>query len=124
METPSGTKSRQFPGGTAQEAGRKLWLPVGFDNLTARAAAHESWAKTPDRTARTEAARAAALAKLETEVDPDGLMSPLDRRKAAENLRKARLLRAAQKSADDRAFRREADRAARRAAAKRAAGES
>lgn len=89
---------------------------MGFNHLQARAAAHESWAQTPDRAARTEAARAAALLKLEAEVDPDGVMSPSDRRKAAENLRKARLLRAAQKSADDRAFRREAKRAARREA--------
>jgi hypothetical protein len=33
----------------------------------ARLAAHESWARTPDRAARTSAARAGLLAKFETE---------------------------------------------------------
>jgi hypothetical protein len=74
----------------------------------AQAAAHESWAKTPDRTARTAAAREAILQKLEQQVDPDGVMSPGDRRKAAENARKAQLLWAAQKSADVRAARKRA----------------
>ncbi len=79
----------------------------------ARAAAHESWARTPDRTARTAAARAAAMAKLEAEVDPDRVMSPGDRRKAAENRRKAQLLLASQKAADERVFKKQADRDAR-----------
>jgi hypothetical protein len=61
-----------------------------------------SWAATPDRAARTLRAREAYLLKLETEVDPDGVMSDADRRKAAENKRRANLLWAAQKSADRR----------------------
>jgi hypothetical protein len=76
--------------------------------IQAQAAAHTSWAKTPDRTARTAAAREAILQKLEQQVDPDGVMSPGDRRKAAENARKAQLLWAAQKSADVRAARKRA----------------
>ena len=39
--------------------------------LVARLAAHESWARTPDRTARTAPARDAFLAKFEDLVDPD-----------------------------------------------------
>jgi hypothetical protein len=86
-------------------------------SLQATYAANYSWAKTTDRTARTEKARAAALANLEKTVDPDGLMSAGDRKKAAENLRKARLQAAAQRSADKRRGRKrsEADRAAMRA---------
>jgi hypothetical protein len=68
----------------------------------ARAAAHGSWAKTPDRAERTRPGREAARAKRELEVDPDGLMTPGDRRKAAENLRKQRLLEASQKGVDRR----------------------
>ena len=71
----------------------------------AQAAAHDSWAKTPDRTARTEPARQAILDRLEQEVDPDDVVSPGDRRKAAENARKAQLLWASQRSADARAAR-------------------
>ena len=76
----------------------------------ARAAVHQSWANTPDRAARTAAAREAYRARLEAEVDPDGLMKPRDRAKAAENLRKARLLKASQKGVDARQARRKAAR--------------
>ena len=86
---------------------------MGFRTSTqARAAAHLSWAKTPDRDARTAPGREAALAKLEAEVDPDGRMSPKDRRKAAMNAQKARMLSMSQKGVDAR-------QAKRRAAAKR-----
>ncbi len=79
----------------------------------ARAAAHESWARTTNRAARTAAAREAAMAKIEREVDPDGVMSPGDRRKAAENRRKAQLLLASQKAADEREFKKQANKDAR-----------
>lgn len=62
-------------------------------------AALESWAHTPDRSARTRPARAAMDRKFEQEVDPDGVMSPADRAKAVENARKAYYLRLAQASA-------------------------
>jgi hypothetical protein len=65
----------------------------------ARAAAHASWAKTPDRAART---REAALAKFEREVDPDRKMSAGDRRKAAVNAQKARMNAMSQKGVDAR----------------------
>lgn len=74
----------------------------------AAAAAHKSWAKTKDRSGRTAPGREAALQKLLDEVDPDHEMSESDRLKAAENLRKARLYDAAQKSVDQRALRKKA----------------
>jgi hypothetical protein len=77
----------------------------------ASAAAHESWARTIDRAKRTEAARESVLANLERVVDPNGLMSPSDRRKAAVNKQKANLKRMSQKGVDARQ--------AKRAAAKR-----
>ena len=40
-------------------------------SLTAQALSHESWAKTTDRTARTETARAAFRAKLLDQADGD-----------------------------------------------------
>jgi len=66
-------------------------------------AAHESWSKTPDRAP----ARQAMLEKFERDVDPDGVMSPTDRVKAAENARKAYFRRLALKSAKVRKQRRE-----------------
>ncbi|WP_380166618.1 hypothetical protein [Jannaschia sp. R86511] len=70
--------------------------------LRAQIAAHTSWARTPDRTARTAAARAALLAKFESEVDPDGTLPPAERAKRAENARRAYYLRLAAKSASSR----------------------
>jgi len=52
-----------------------------------RKAAHMSWAKTPNRAARTQAARQAFRDKFLEQVDPDKRMSPSDRAKAAENAR-------------------------------------
>jgi hypothetical protein len=40
--------------------------------LRAKAAADASWANTTDRSARTEPARRAALARFEQQVDPNG----------------------------------------------------
>lgn len=67
--------------------------------LSARIAAHESWAHTPDRSARTAPARAALMGKFETEADPDGTLSPAERARRAEHLRKAYFARLALKSA-------------------------
>ncbi|MDH6245168.1 hypothetical protein [Mycobacterium sp. OTB74] len=72
-------------------------------SLQARAAVHESWARTPDRAARTAKARAAVLANLEREVDPDHRMSPQDRARAVENRRQARQLAALAKGMATRA---------------------
>jgi hypothetical protein len=73
---------------------------------------HKSWANTPDRAARTAAAREAAWESLLRQVDPDGKMTPAARAKAAKHLRKARLLAAAQKSVDSRRARKKAAKAA------------
>lgn len=58
-------------------------------SLRARIAAHESWAHTPDRSARTANARKAMQDKFERQVDPDGVLSPSERAKRAANARKA-----------------------------------
>lgn len=65
----------------------------------ARIAAHESWANTPDRAARTAPARAALSAKFEHEVDPAGQLTPAERAQRAESARKAYYARLALKSA-------------------------
>lgn len=78
-------------------------------HIIAQLAAHEKWAKTPDRAKATAPARAALAAKWEREVDPDGTMKPADRAKAAENARRAFYLRLALKSAQARKARAKAD---------------
>ena len=67
--------------------------------MAAQAAAHTSWAHTPDRNARTAKARAALMAKFELEVDPTGVLPPQERAKRAESARKAYFLRLALTSA-------------------------
>lgn len=67
--------------------------------LRASIAAHESWSRTPDRSARTAPARAALMAKFEREVDPDGTLPPDERARRAEHKRKAYFGRLALKSA-------------------------
>jgi len=70
----------------------------GRRSLIARLAAHESWARTTDPTARTEPARRALLDRFEREVDPDGLL-PLDERtRRAAHARKAYFTRLALRS--------------------------
>lgn len=67
--------------------------------LRAQIAAHESWARTTDRSARTAPARKAMLDKFEHQVDPDGALPPAERAKRAEHARKAHFLKLALKSA-------------------------
>ncbi|WP_460992361.1 hypothetical protein [Sinomonas soli] len=67
--------------------------------MAARIAAHESWAMTEDRSARTAPARAALLAKFEKMADPDGTLAPTERARRAEHLRKAHFQRLALQSA-------------------------
>lgn len=71
-------------------------------SLAARISAHESWAHTPDRTARTAPARAALMKRFEREVDPDGTLAPDELARRAEHARKAYFLRLALKSARSR----------------------
>lgn len=67
--------------------------------MRGRIGAYESWARTPDRTARTWPARKAALERFEREVDPDWVLTPQERAKRAEWARKAHMQRLAMKSA-------------------------
>jgi hypothetical protein len=67
--------------------------------MAAQIRAHESWARTENRSARTLPARLALEAKFERLVDPDGTLSPAERAKRAENARQAHYKRMALKSA-------------------------
>ena len=58
-------------------------------SLRARLAAHSMHARH-DARETTTAARAAFLGRFEAEVDPDGLLSPEERRRRAEHARRAR----------------------------------
>jgi hypothetical protein len=70
--------------------------------LISRIAAHESWARTPDRSARTANGRAAFIDRFEHEVDPDGVLDPAERARRAEHKRKAYFTRLALRSAQSR----------------------
>jgi len=73
---------------------------MGADHAAAgRIGAHESWARTEDRTARTANARRAFIARFELEVDPEGRLSDAERTLRAEHARKAYYQRLALKSA-------------------------
>jgi hypothetical protein len=63
--------------------------------LRSQAGAHTMWANTLDRTARTAAARKAAMDRFERQVDPDGALSPAERAKRADNARQAHMTRMA-----------------------------
>lgn len=71
-------------------------------SLRGEIAAHESWARTPDRAARTANARRAMLDKFEQQVDPDSSLPPAERARRAEHARKAYFARLALKSAQAR----------------------
>ena len=65
-------------------------------SLNARIAAHASWAQTPIRAERTRNAHKASPASVDywlARVDPSGVMSEGDKRKAAENARSAHMAR-------------------------------
>lgn len=67
--------------------------------LRARIAAYESWAMTPDRSARTAPAREAALRRFEDQVDPDRTLPDAERARRAESARRAYFTRLAFASA-------------------------
>lgn len=73
-----------------------------FSPLQAQIAAHESWARTVDRAARTADARRAFLDRFERQVDPEGVLAPEVRAKMAESARKAHFRRMALRSAQAR----------------------
>lgn len=66
--------------------------------LRSQAGAHAMWANTPDRTARTAAARKGAMSRFERQVDPDGVLSPVERAKRADNAQQAHMKSMALKS--------------------------
>jgi hypothetical protein len=66
--------------------------------LRARAAAHSSWARTGDRTARTQPGRDAFMRRFEEQVDPKGKLSPAERARRAEQARKAHFAQLALRS--------------------------
>ncbi len=74
-------------------------------------AANERWARADEdaRRAGTEAARVAYAKTFESEVDPDGVLDPLERARRAKNLRRAHMLRLARQSAEVRRERKLAD---------------
>jgi hypothetical protein len=78
--------------------------------LRAKAAVNASWARTPDRRARTKPASDAFLKRFENDVDPERKLSERERALRAENARKAYFAALALKSSK-----------ARRAAAQRRA---
>ncbi len=80
--------------------------------LRASVAAHESWARTDDRTARTSAARTAYRASFELVVDPGGKLDPAERTRRAEHAYKAQMKRIALRSATARRRKAEARREA------------
>jgi hypothetical protein len=57
--------------------------------LRAQLAAHMSWAKTEDATARTAPGRAAFFRRFELEVDPTGSLPEAERNRRAESARRA-----------------------------------
>jgi hypothetical protein len=57
--------------------------------LISRLAAHESWARTPDRSARTEPARTAFDQRFLDQVDPDRVLPEAERNRRAASARKA-----------------------------------
>jgi len=66
--------------------------------LRSQIGAHESWARTTDRPARTLPARLALQAKFEREADPNNELTPAERARRAESLRKAFYAKLALKS--------------------------
>lgn len=75
-------------------------------SLQARIAAHASWARTSDRSARTSRGTEAFLERFEREVDPDNELPAEVRREMAVHARTAHMLRLARRSAATRRCRR------------------
>ena len=74
-------------------------IPPSERTLQAKFAAHESWARTENRTARTANARKAMLDTFERKVDPEGVLPPAERAIRADHARKAHFQRLALASA-------------------------
>ena len=77
----------------------------------ARAAALTRWGKLGASAAReqaTQPARDALLARFEREADPEGRLTPQERARAGEQLRRAHMIRMSLKAAETRRRKREA----------------
>jgi hypothetical protein len=74
-------------------------------SLRAVVAANDRWARTPaaERRGRAESGQAGFVAKLEKQIDPDGVLPPEELAKRVENARRAHMARIALKSATKRA---------------------
>lgn len=82
--------------------------------LASRIAAHESWARTSDRSARTAPARDASWARFVKQADPEGVLPPDEQYRRAKHLQSAFFSRLALRSSVNRS---QAKRARERAAA-------
>lgn len=82
-------------------------LPPSERTLRASIAAHESWARTEDRSARLAPARRAFADSFADQVDPDHRLPEAERARRAENARRAHYQRLALKSAQVRRRRRD-----------------
>ena len=76
-----------------------------WSRAQARAAALDRWSGVSDAAAATSPARAAFLARFERQVDPDGLLTPDERRTRAARALRAHMIRLAEASAIKRAGR-------------------
>jgi len=71
-------------------------------SLRGRIGANERWARTDDRVAATAPARAGFDARFEREVDPDGVLDPVERARRVASKRRAYFARLALRSAQSR----------------------
>lgn len=76
--------------------------PPATRSMAAAIGAHASWAATADPVARTAPARAALVAKFEREVDPEGVLDPVERARRASHARSAHYLRLQLRSVESR----------------------
>jgi hypothetical protein len=67
-------------------------------DINKQIAAEISWSRTTDRSARTRPARQAFLDRFERDVDPNGTLSPDERRRRAQHALRAHMLRLAKRS--------------------------
>lgn len=77
--------------------------PQSQRSMVARIAANSRWATEPDRRAATRPGTDGLLARFEREVDPNGELTPDERRRRALSARKAHMQRLALRSAQKRA---------------------
>ena len=99
MGEASKRKSKVSIGSRGNRKVASLMLPSPRRQLIGSIGAHESWSRTPDRSARTLPARQAFNERFEQAVDPDNQLTPEERAIRAAHLRKAHFQRMALASA-------------------------